>query len=266
MEIAEKRALITGAGRGIGQTTAVTLARSGASIIGIDLHAAGLDETAAVVRQLGAPFEGHVCDITDAEASAALLQKTAAAGGFDILINNAGVMAYGPFGDGRFSEWERVIDINLTSLMRFTFLALPQLMQRPRAHIVNLGSVAGKFGSEGLVAYAASKHGVVGFSSALREELAPAGVGVSWICPSIVDTRMTSEIPAHFFTPRLSREAVAQAIQRAIERNQSEIFVPRGLRFTVAILPNVFPNFARQLSRWTRASQAWLKSRKPLEI
>jgi all-trans-retinol dehydrogenase (NAD+) len=267
MQLNNKTALITGAARGIGQATAIELANSGADIFGVDVHEAGLQETEKAVKKTGRRFVSFICDLSDPAAVEKLIEQAAkTSGGFDILINNAGVLPSGPFSEGDFGIWRKTIEINLLALMHITHLALPHLLQRETAHIVNLASISGKFGSEGLVAYGTSKHGVVGFSSSLRAELAAQNIGVSWICPSFVKTRLTDNVWRHFLTPMLSPEKVARAIRVAISKNQSEVILPKSLRLTTAVLPALFPNLAHKISKRTKVSQGWLEENKPLQM
>lgn len=258
MKIIDKSTLITGAARGIGQAIAKELAQAGAHIIGVDLQLEDLQETAAIVSKFGRQFTPFACDVTDENAVRQLLANVKQLGGFDILINNAGVLPSGPFDGREFDAWRRVIDINLTALMALTHAALPILKLRGEAHIVNMASVAGKFGTEGVAAYAASKHAVVGFSSALRFELAEFNIGVSWICPSMVNTRMAAGVPSNFFTPLMQPAHVARSVRRAIETNAAEVYLPRRSRLFVSILPSLFPGFARWLSWRSGASRGWL--------
>lgn len=266
MKLDGKMVLLTGAGRGIGQAAAVELARAGAHILGVDLRADSMQATAAKITALGVRFVAFACDVSDRIAISALIETLAAKfGGIDVLINNAGVLPCGSFGERDFSDWEKTIAINLLGLMALTHAALPLMLKRHEGHIVNLASVAGKFGSEGLAAYAASKHGVVGFSSALRAELADHNIGVSWICPSFVNTGMIAGVTRTAWTPLVTPETVARAIRRAIETNASEVFLPRVMHLTAGIMPNLLPNAWRRMLRWTKASQGWLHANKPLE-
>jgi all-trans-retinol dehydrogenase (NAD+) len=265
MNLKNKTVVITGAARGIGQVTALELAKAGANIIGVDLQLEDLQETATAITSLGRSFQGFACDVSDEAAArhviAEIVEKH---GGFDVLINNAGVLPSGPFLERDFSVWRRTLDINLTAVMVLTHAALPHLLAREAGHIVNLASIAGKFGTEGVVAYAASKHGVVGFSSALRAELADTNVGVSWICPSYVDTRLIQGVKRTMWTPLAQPQEVARAIRRAIEHNAGEVFVPKITRLTIGIMPNLLPRFWRKMLKWTKASRGWLEARKEM--
>lgn len=267
MQLKDKIILITGAARGIGRATAVELSQAGADIIGVDLELNDLNETSHAVEHNGRTFHGYECDVSDERAIRDLIQKVQEHNsGFDGLVNNAGVLPSGPFAEREFDVWRTTIDINLTGLMLLTHTALPILLARPEAQIVNIASVAGKFGTEGVAAYAASKHGVVGFSSALREELRATQVGVSWLCPSMANTRLTTGVKEHFLTPMIQPEDVAKAVRRAIETNAIEVHVPGWVRLVTTVTPALSPRFARWIARTTKASQSWLDARRGIEI
>lgn len=265
MKLTGKTVLITGAARGIGQATALELAHAGANIIGIDLGLQEMQETAGKIEESGQKFTGFACDITDEpEVLKVVRQAAAHENSFDILVNNAGVLPSGPFLERDFGDWRRTIEVNLLALMHLTYRVLPILLQRGSGHIVNIASIAGKFGTEGVVAYAASKHGVVGFSSGLRSELVGTKVGVSCICPSPARTRMAEGVSHTFLTPVVEPQAVARAVRRAIETNAIEVFVPRHVRLSTSLLPAISPRLAHWILRISKASHGWTVARKSL--
>ncbi|RMD90089.1 MAG: SDR family NAD(P)-dependent oxidoreductase [Calditrichaeota bacterium] len=265
MKIQNKTALITGAARGIGQAIAVQLANHGVDIIAIDLKMEDLKETEQLVQRSHRKFFGFACDISEEASILTMLAKVEdQTPGFDILINNAGILPSGPFLECEFSVWRKTIEVNLIGLMMLTYRALPALLNRSEGHIVNIASIAGKFGTEGVAAYAASKHGVVGFSSALREELRDTSVGVSWICPSLVATRLSENVSYTFLTPKVSPEAVARAVCKTIETNAAEVFVPKRVRLVVSIFPALSQRLARWILKWSRASEGWVTAKKSL--
>lgn len=148
--------------------------------------------------------------------------------------------------------------------MALTHLVLPYLLKRKNAHIVNIASIAGKYGTEGVVAYSASKHGVVGFSSALRFELQDTPVGVSCIFPSQVETRLSEGVSHTFLTPVIQPRDVAVAVRKAVEKNLAEVYVPKSQRFVVSVIPSLAPRFARWLNRMMGASQGWVHAKKEI--
>ncbi len=261
-----KTVLVTGAARGIGRAIALELATAGADIVGVDLRISDLNDTAREVAARGRTFKEFACDITDEAAATRLMDEVFSKnGGFDVLLNNAGVLPSGPYLEQDFYVWRRAVEVNLLGLMHLTYLALPHLQKRGQAHIVNIASIAGKFGTEGVAAYAASKHGVVGFSSALRSELEGTSVGVSWICPSQARTRMSEGVSQTWLTPIVEPIQVARAVRKAIERGSIEVFVPGWLRLTTSLLPALLPRVARWILRFFKASRGWTLAKKEIE-
>jgi all-trans-retinol dehydrogenase (NAD+) len=263
MQIRDKTILITGAARGIGQEIAVAIARSGGHIIGADLPEADWMETQTRISREGRSFAAVVCDVTDAD-SVRLAVTEAARNGFDGLVNNAGVLPSGPFLDRSFSVWQRAVEVNTLGTMQMCHAALPHLLSRPESHIVNIASVAGKIGSRGMAAYCASKHGVVGLSSALRFEYADSSVRVSCVIPSMVNTRLSHGVRRSPLVPMVEPGEVGAAVVRAISRNLAETYVPRWTHFLMGTVPGLFPPLYRWLARHDRTGWGWLDARKPI--
>lgn len=266
MELSNKTVLITGAARGIGQALAVACAREGAHVLGVDLTVEALDATRRRVLALGRRFNGFACNVAHPAAVQRLVVEAERVGGFDVLINNAGVAPSGPFAARAFDDWRQTLQVNLVGLMQLTHAALPHLRSRYRAHVVNIASVAGKVGSPGLVAYAASKHGVVGFSAALGAELAfeGASVGVSCICPTMVATRMIEGVRRSPLIPVATPEDVAAATVEAIRANTPLVYVPDRMRWLVEVLPALAPGVARWLAVHDATAKGWMAARKEL--
>ena len=267
MRLSHKTVLITGAARGIGQAIARRCAEHGADVIGVDLPQEDLTATARIVEATGQRFYALAGDVSDpAHASTLIEQAIRANDGFDVLINNAGVAPSGPFQERDFEVWQQTVQTNLTGLMAMTHAALPHLRTRFRAHIVNLGSLSGKLGTPGLVAYSAAKHGVVGFSAALRAELTMqrASIGVNCVLPTLVDTRMTKGVARSNLVPLIQPDEVAAAVVQAIERNESEVYVPGRTRWLFGWLPALFPALAEWLTVHDATARGWLAARKNL--
>jgi len=235
-ELRGKVAVVTGAAGGIGAAIAKRLALEGTHLCLIDLRADALD---SVVRELGREHEvdAHVLDVADAAAWEALAADVAARrGGADLLVNNAGFTVHGAFADQSVADIDRIVDVNLRSVLYGCRAFLPQLRERPEAHIVNVSSLAGRVAFPYQSTYCATKYAVRGLSTSLRMELAADDIGVTTVMPGAVATafleRATSYDRAaaraltklmldHGVDPR----RVANRVLRAIHRNQAEVLI-----------------------------------------
>jgi NAD(P)-dependent dehydrogenase (short-subunit alcohol dehydrogenase family) len=186
--------LVTGAGSGIGRSTALLAARRGADLVICDLNEAGLAETEAEARALGREVLARRVDVADrdqmTEFSAAVGESV---GAVDLLVNNAGVGLGAKFLDTELEDWDWIVSINLMGVVHGCNLLVPPMVERGSGgHVVNVSSVAGYLASPPLAAYSATKFAVLGLSEALREELHPHGIGVTAICPGLINTPITT--------------------------------------------------------------------------
>jgi NAD(P)-dependent dehydrogenase (short-subunit alcohol dehydrogenase family) len=183
-------AIVTGAASGIGKALSGALARRGATVVLADIDEAGV-KAAADALAAGPPgrVSGVTLDVTDAEAVASLVRRTAQDHGhLDFMFNNAGIGIVGPVHELTLAHWKRVIDVNLHGVVHGVVAAYPVMIDQGRGHIVNTASLAGLLPSPMLTPYGTTKHGVVGLSESLRMEAAAHGVRVSVVCPGVIDT------------------------------------------------------------------------------
>lgn len=263
-EIRGKRALITGAARGIGRTLALRLADEGAEILLVDLDEEALAEAAGAVRGRGATAHGYRADVTDADAVRALRERVhAEAGPLDVLVNNAGVVFGGPFLDVALERHRKTYEVNTLGLVTVTHVFLPDLISRPEAHLVNLSSASGFIGLPYGSTYASSKWSVTGFSESIRLELALLGhrhVGVTTVCPSYVDTGLFEGARPPLTTGMVTPERLAELVVRAIKKRRSQVLVPWLVKVTPllrGILPRpLFDTISRAMGA-TTSMQQW---------
>lgn len=190
---------ITGAGSGIGRETALEFAREGAELVLSDIDEAGLKATAATVAARGGVAHTYVLDVSDAEAVERFADEVCAAHGVpDIVVNNAGVGQAGGFLDTPADQWDRVLDVNLGGVVNGCRAFARRLVERGTGgHIVNVSSMAAYTPLQSLNAYCTSKAAVYMFSDCLRAELDAAGVGLTTICPGVIDTPIVRNTEIH---------------------------------------------------------------------
>jgi NAD(P)-dependent dehydrogenase (short-subunit alcohol dehydrogenase family) len=206
-----RTALITGAAGGLGTVFSVALAKAGLAVAGLDI--ADMGATRADVEAVGGRFEGIQADLTDPEqAATAVAEAAERLGRLDIVVNNAGVFPVIPFAETTVADWRRIMSLNLDGLFYVTSAALPWLRQSPSGRIVNIASAVVWLGPPGMVAYTASKGGVIGFTRALSSELGPLGITVNAITPSMIPTETAI---ATGVTRDLDRVVAGQSVPRA---------------------------------------------------
>lgn len=202
-----RRALVTGAGRGIGRAAAAALAEAGAEVVALSRTRDELDRLVADIEAAGGRAEALVLDVAD---TCALQDGIAAAGPFDILVNNAGTARHAPFTEVTVDDYDLVMDLNLKGAF-FTAQAVARgLIDAARpGSIINVSSQMGHVGGERRTVYCASKHGLEGLTKAMAVELAPHRVRVNTLGPTFVRTAMT----APFFEDPWFQETMLPRIQ-----------------------------------------------------
>ncbi len=194
-ELAQQVAVVTGAGRGIGQAIALQLAAAGADIAGVDLQPESCAETVAKVQALGRRAWAFGANVADAASvTAAAEQILAAAGKVDILVNNAGITRDGLLMRMSEADWDAVLDVNLKGTFLFTKAFTRSFLKQQSGRIINIASVIGLIGNAGQCNYGASKAGVIGFTKSAARELASRGITVNAIAPGFIETAMTAKI------------------------------------------------------------------------
>ena len=191
-DLSGKCALVTGASGGIGGAIARALHARGAAVALSGTRREAIDALAA---ELGDRAAAVPCDLTDAEATAALAgDAERAVGGLDILVNNAGLARDGLAMRMSDADWQTVLDVDLTAAFRLARAAVRGMMKRRWGRIIGIASVVGAAGNPGQANYAAAKAGMVGFSKALAAEVASRGITVNCIAPGLIETAMTAAL------------------------------------------------------------------------
>ncbi len=239
---------ITGGARGIGKATAAALVHKGCRVAIGDLDVAVAEETAGA---LGGGVVALQLDVTDRSSFTAFVDEAERQlGPVDVLINNAGIMPVTEFVDETDDSIRRQLDINLYGVITGSQLAIERMRPRGTGHIVNVASSAGKVGVPGIATYVATKHGVVGLSEAIRQELFGSGVDVSVVMPVLVNTALTEGLSSSWGVKEVQPEDVADEIIDALELNRFDAFVPRSLQATL-VMGALLPRRAREaVGRW----------------
>jgi 3-oxoacyl-[acyl-carrier protein] reductase len=191
----DKVAMVTGGAAGIGQATALGLAREGAKLVILDLTPKG-EEVAAKIRQDGGEALFIQTDVSKAESvQAAVKQAIDSYGQIDILINNAGITRDNIIMMMSEEEWELVLRVNLFSTFHCSKTVVRQMMKKRYGRIVNVASVVGLAGQAGQTNYAASKAGIIGFTKSLAKEVGSRNITVNAVAPGFIKTALTDVLP-----------------------------------------------------------------------
>jgi NAD(P)-dependent dehydrogenase (short-subunit alcohol dehydrogenase family) len=243
---------LTGAASGIGRATAELAGRQGARLHLTDLDQDGLARTAEGINAAGGTVVlARAADIADHEAVRDLAARvTEASGAMDVVMNIAGVSAWGTVRSLEHATWRRMVDVNLMGPIHVIEELLPPMIEARRGgHLVNVSSAAGLIGMPWHAAYSASKFGLRGVSEVLRFDLRQHGIGVSLVCPGAVATPLTESVhidgidkasprflkaQAHFRKRAVSPERAAEAIVDGVRRNRYWVYTSTDIRLAHA--------------------------------
>jgi NADP-dependent 3-hydroxy acid dehydrogenase YdfG len=265
-----KRAFVTGAASGLGLAICSLLAIDGWTIGMADIHEADLEEAVRKISGLGGkplPYVLDVCLPSEYEAvSRAFLKET---GGIDLLFNNAGIAAGGPFKLAPLADWYRVMDINFKGVVHGCHYFLPQMEAQRSGYVINTGSAASFFATPQMTLYNASKAAVLSLSETLRGEYREFGIRVSVIMPLFFQSKLAETLigtpeSKHMANTLIKRgitsDRVAKQVLNALGRKKPYIFVHKGSWFGFK-LKGLFPLFWQWLT-W----KGYLAGKKRMEL
>ena len=191
----EKLVLVTGASRGIGQAIALTLGKSGATVIGTATSEEGANKISKIFTENNILGKGMMLNVTDNEQISELLKSiTEDYGSVDILINNAGITRDNILVRMKEEEWDDIINTNLSSVYKMSKAVLRGMIKKRSGRIISITSVVGSMGNAGQSNYAAAKAGIMGFTKSLAREVGVRGITVNAVAPGFIKTDMTDSL------------------------------------------------------------------------
>ena len=222
-ELKNKNALITGAGKGIGKAIALALAKEGVNVILLARTQADVDQLTKETNALGVKSLGISADVSDINSVNMAVEKAFAEfKTIDILINNAGIGAFGKFLDLEPSTWERIIQVNLMGTYYVTRAVIPNMIERQTGDIINISSTAGLNGNALTSAYSASKFALLGLTDSLMQEMRKHNIRVTALTPSTVATDLAIDLKLTDGNPEkvMQPEDVAELIIVQLKLNR----------------------------------------------
>ncbi|ARK30444.1 3-oxoacyl-[acyl-carrier-protein] reductase [Halalkalibacter krulwichiae] len=196
MRLLDKTAIITGAGRGIGEATAIKFAKEGAKVVIADLNSEDIDRTVSIINEAGGEAIGVIVNVTKRKEVKALMKKTLEQyGRVDVVVNNAGITADAQLLKMSDEQWDQVIDVNLKGVFTVSQEAAQIMKEQNGGVILNASSIVGSYGNFGQTNYAATKWGVNGMTKTWAKELGRYNIRVNAIAPGFILTSMTEKMP-----------------------------------------------------------------------
>ncbi|MBT2291974.1 SDR family oxidoreductase [Paenibacillus albidus] len=251
MNLKDKVVVITGASSGIGALTAQMLSKRGAVPVLVARSEDKLKETAAGIPGV---FGLYICDVRDeANVQETFAQILAVHGRIDILLNNAGYGKFMAFTDMEPREFDDMMGVNYMGIVRCTKAVVPHMLERGSGQIINVASMAGKIGTAKSVAYTATKHAVLGFTNALRQEMRKTGIIISAVNPGPIATEFFKTAdPSGKYEKSVARmmmtpEYVSAKIITVMEKGKEELDLPRLAGFGIRLY-GLFPRLADKLT------------------
>src|SRR5918995_2829666 len=196
MRLQDKVAIITGAGRGIGQATAVKFATEGAKVVVCDLTPEWIEETVELCKETRGDAFGYVADVRDIQSLEQMVEVTVAKWGrVDCLVNNAGIVMDAQLKNMSEEQFDQVIEVNLKGVFNCTKAVVNAMVAQKSGVILNASSIVGLYGNFGQTNYAASKFGVIGMVKTWARELGRKGIRANAVCPGFVETPILKSMP-----------------------------------------------------------------------
>jgi NADP-dependent 3-hydroxy acid dehydrogenase YdfG len=270
-DLKNKHVLITGAGSGIGRASAIAFARRGAHIIASDIQLAPLESVKAEVEALGVSCHIHAVDVSNEAAMKEFAEQVhGRIAAVDVLLNNAGIAFLGLFLESDLAHWPRVMNVNVMGVVYGCRYFIPNMIAAGGArHVLNVASSAGNYPAPSMAAYAASKYAVAGFTEVLKMELFDTQIGITTVCPGVINTaivttgaQVAASVPesqiaklrAHYIAEGCAPEVVAEDIVRAVQKGQdicltgpSAALVYHVKRISVGLLRKVVIKMAKKI-------------------
>jgi len=236
-DLRNKHVVITGAGSGIGRSAALAFARRGAHIFASDLRLEPLESLQKEIATLGGVCRIHAVDVASEKSMKEYAERVhGEAGAADVLINNAGIAYLGLFLQSDLEHWQRVLNVNLMGVVHGCRYFIPKMVEAGGARqVLNVASSAGNYPAPSMAAYAASKFAVNGFSEVLKMELATTRIGVTTVCPGVINTAIVTtgsgvspamqaqqidRLQSYYKSKGCSPDVVAEDMVRAVQTGQ----------------------------------------------